>query len=306
MVPKIVLLAAVACFASVGGSVVKVEPLPQPQPYKFGYSVKDVSSQQYREEAGNGAGVVTGSYGFTDANGIQRQVNYIADAAGFRAQVKTNEPGTANQNPADVEVISNTPVATKLIKPVVTPQLVQVHPTVGLGGIRSQVLNKQFLNSGINSRILNNGLLNKGLLNNRLLNRGLLNNGILNRELLNNGVLNTGLLNSNVLNNGLLANGVFNTGFLNSNILNSGFLTNGVLNTGFLDSNVLNNGILNAGLLNGGLNVNANNILNRGLGYSNFLLGGPSSANYLNDGTVVFGMPLAGGSLRGYYGRSNA
>ncbi|XP_035229380.1 uncharacterized PPE family protein PPE24-like, partial [Stegodyphus dumicola] len=263
--------------------------LPQPQPYKFGYSIKDVSSQQYREEAGNGAGVVTGSYGFTDANGIQRQVNYIADAAGFRAQVKTNEPGTANQNPADVEVISNTPVTTKLIKPVVGPQLVKVNPTVSLGAIRNQVLSNQLLNSDINTRILNNGLLNNGLLNNRLLNR----------ELLNNGVLNTRLLNNNVLNNGLLANGV-----LNSNILNNGLFTNGILNTGFLNSNVLNNGILNTGLLNRGLNVNAN-ILNGALGYSNFLLGGPSSADFLNDGTVVYGIPLAGGALRGYYGRSN-
>ncbi|GIY96462.1 hypothetical protein CEXT_534031 [Caerostris extrusa] len=36
-------------------------------------------------------------------------VNYVADHAGFRAQVKTNEPGTANQNPAAVHMISNAP-----------------------------------------------------------------------------------------------------------------------------------------------------------------------------------------------------
>ncbi|GIX67271.1 uncharacterized protein CEXT_791331 [Caerostris extrusa] len=50
-----------------------------------------------------------GSYGYTDNKGIARQVHYVADKAGFRAQVKTNEPGTANQNPAAVQVISNDP-----------------------------------------------------------------------------------------------------------------------------------------------------------------------------------------------------
>ncbi|GIY29783.1 uncharacterized protein CEXT_780151 [Caerostris extrusa] len=64
-----------------------------------------------REESGNGAGGVVGSYGFTDARGIARQVNYVADHAGFRAQVKTNEPGTANQNPAAVHLVSNAPYA---------------------------------------------------------------------------------------------------------------------------------------------------------------------------------------------------
>ena len=35
-------------------------------------------------------------------------VEYVADAAGYRATVKTNEPGTANANPADVQVSSLT------------------------------------------------------------------------------------------------------------------------------------------------------------------------------------------------------
>ncbi|GFR30544.1 cuticle protein 16.8 [Trichonephila clavata] len=79
-----------------------------PQPYKFGYSVKDKHGEQHREEAGDGH-AVRGSYGFSDARGIRRQVNYVADHAGFRAQVKTNEPGTANQNPAAVHLISDAP-----------------------------------------------------------------------------------------------------------------------------------------------------------------------------------------------------
>ncbi|CAL1280743.1 unnamed protein product [Larinioides sclopetarius] len=79
-----------------------------PQPYKFGYSVKDKHGEQHREEVGDGKNV-KGSYGFTDARGIHRQVNYVADHAGYRAQVKTNEPGTDNQNPSDVQIISDAP-----------------------------------------------------------------------------------------------------------------------------------------------------------------------------------------------------
>ena len=40
----------------------------------------------------------TGSYGYVDSYGIYRQVDYVADKDGFRATIKTNEPGTANQS----------------------------------------------------------------------------------------------------------------------------------------------------------------------------------------------------------------
>ncbi|GFQ88679.1 uncharacterized protein TNCT_453931 [Trichonephila clavata] len=82
-----------------------------PQPYKFGYSVKDHHGEQHREESGDGGHAVRGSYGFTDARGIRREVHYVADHGGFRAQVKTNEPGTANQNPAAVHLVSDAPYA---------------------------------------------------------------------------------------------------------------------------------------------------------------------------------------------------
>ncbi|GFT65324.1 cuticle protein 16.8 [Trichonephila clavipes] len=85
--------------------------LHAPQPYKFGYSIKDHHGEQHREESGNGGHAVRGSYGFTDARGIRREVHYVADHGGFRAQVKTNEPGTANQNPAAVHLISDAPYA---------------------------------------------------------------------------------------------------------------------------------------------------------------------------------------------------
>ncbi|GIY50498.1 hypothetical protein CEXT_61861 [Caerostris extrusa] len=83
----LVLLSAIAlAHASI---IPQIVPVYAPQPYKFGYSIKDQNSQQYRQEAGNGVG----------------------DDAGFRAQVLTNEPGTANQNPAAVQIISNAPYA---------------------------------------------------------------------------------------------------------------------------------------------------------------------------------------------------
>ncbi|PRD23600.1 UNVERIFIED_CONTAM: Cuticle protein 10.9 [Trichonephila clavipes] len=74
----------------------------EPIPYSFGYAIKDVHGEQHRQEKSDGAGVVTGSYGFVDEHGIHRQVHYIADHLGFRAKIITNEPGTANQNPAGV------------------------------------------------------------------------------------------------------------------------------------------------------------------------------------------------------------
>ncbi|GFT61321.1 uncharacterized protein NPIL_699731 [Nephila pilipes] len=82
-----------------------------PQPYDYGYDVKDdYGNKQFRKETGDGKGGVKGSYGYVDAHGIHRQVDYVADHHGFRAQVKTNEPGTANQNPAAVGVHSAAPV----------------------------------------------------------------------------------------------------------------------------------------------------------------------------------------------------
>ncbi|UYV65406.1 hypothetical protein LAZ67_3004275, partial [Cordylochernes scorpioides] len=89
------------------------------QRYKFGYDIHDdYGNKQYRHEETDEHGAVRGSYGFTDAHGIYRevyavvkvqvnrcgQVEYVADKFGYRAWVKTNEPGTSNQSPADVEV----------------------------------------------------------------------------------------------------------------------------------------------------------------------------------------------------------
>ncbi|KAK8767216.1 hypothetical protein V5799_006003 [Amblyomma americanum] len=74
-----------------------------PQPYSFGYdNVDEYGNRQFRSEQGNSSNTKTGSYGYRDAYGLYRRVNYVADAIGFRATVDTNEPGTAPGASADV------------------------------------------------------------------------------------------------------------------------------------------------------------------------------------------------------------
>ncbi|KAH7965356.1 hypothetical protein HPB49_006274 [Dermacentor silvarum] len=73
-----------------------------PQPYSFGYdNVDEYGNQQFRSEQGDSNNAKTGSYGYRDANGLYRRVNYVADGNGFRATVDTNEPGTAPGTSAD-------------------------------------------------------------------------------------------------------------------------------------------------------------------------------------------------------------
>ncbi|XP_049518669.1 shematrin-like protein 1 [Dermacentor silvarum] len=74
-----------------------------PQPYSFGYdNVDEYGNRQFHSEQGDSNNAKTGSYGYRDANGLYRRVNYVADANGFRATVDTNEPGTAPGASADV------------------------------------------------------------------------------------------------------------------------------------------------------------------------------------------------------------
>ncbi|GFY76981.1 cuticle protein 10.9, partial [Trichonephila inaurata madagascariensis] len=44
---------------------------------------------------------------YPDLHGIERVVEYVADEHGYRAEIKTNEPGTESQNPADVVLHAN-------------------------------------------------------------------------------------------------------------------------------------------------------------------------------------------------------
>ncbi|KAH7961493.1 cuticle protein 10.9-like [Rhipicephalus sanguineus] len=73
-----------------------------PQPYSFGYdNVDEYGTKSFHKEQGDASNTKTGTYGYSDANGIFRQVKYIADAGGFRAKVDTNEPGTEPGASAD-------------------------------------------------------------------------------------------------------------------------------------------------------------------------------------------------------------
>jgi len=87
----------------------QLEPVNYPpQPYSFGYeTTDDFGTKLMRKESGDGAGAVTGSYGYADKAGMFRTVEYVADKLGFRAQVKTNEPGTERSEPASVLMDSN-------------------------------------------------------------------------------------------------------------------------------------------------------------------------------------------------------
>ncbi|PRD33096.1 UNVERIFIED_CONTAM: Cuticle protein 14 isoform a [Trichonephila clavipes] len=68
--------------------------------YNFGYDEGHLTGGTFRKEAGDALGNKVGSYGLRDADGRVRVVNYVADAAGFRADIKTNEPGVEPKDPA--------------------------------------------------------------------------------------------------------------------------------------------------------------------------------------------------------------
>lgn len=92
-------------------SYAKDEPYYPPQPYAFAYNIDDgYGNSNYRSEESDGKRV-KGTYGYLDANGVYRYVDYVADEYGFRPTIRTNEPGTDNQNPADTQITAQEPPA---------------------------------------------------------------------------------------------------------------------------------------------------------------------------------------------------
>lgn len=81
-------------------------PLGQAEPFAFDFKTNDNSGNgQYRKEESDKNGVVRGSYGYTDASGIYRHVEYVADQNGFRANIKSNEPGLIGETqPASIQL----------------------------------------------------------------------------------------------------------------------------------------------------------------------------------------------------------
>ncbi|CAN8031778.1 unnamed protein product, partial [Ixodes persulcatus] len=75
--------------------------------YRFGYDiVNGYGAVNGRHEAGAAYGPVHGSYYLGDIDGRHRRVEYVADKLGFRAVVKTNEPGTKTSLPAAAPYVS--------------------------------------------------------------------------------------------------------------------------------------------------------------------------------------------------------
>ncbi|GIX80990.1 hypothetical protein CDAR_545291 [Caerostris darwini] len=75
--------------------------------YAFGYQIKDkLGATNSRSEVGDGYGNKKGSYTLNDVDGRARRVDYVTDGHGFRATVKTNEPGTSASAPAAALIAS--------------------------------------------------------------------------------------------------------------------------------------------------------------------------------------------------------
>ncbi|CAL1269987.1 unnamed protein product [Larinioides sclopetarius] len=75
-------------------------------PFSFNYIAELEDGSSSRSESGDGSGKVTGSYSLSGNDGRKRQVDYLADQAGFRATINTNEFGTKSDSPADIQFYS--------------------------------------------------------------------------------------------------------------------------------------------------------------------------------------------------------
>ncbi|XP_015784304.1 uncharacterized protein DDB_G0284459-like [Tetranychus urticae] len=77
------------------------------KPYQFGYEIEDgQGNMQHRHEHSDGSGAKVGSYGYVDANGIYRKVEYIADDKGFRVKMSSNEPGIKGYNSPSISMVT--------------------------------------------------------------------------------------------------------------------------------------------------------------------------------------------------------
>ncbi|GBN03901.1 Adult-specific rigid cuticular protein 15.5 [Araneus ventricosus] len=99
--------------------------------YAFNYG----TANNARAEIGDAAGNKQGSYTITDADGRARRVDYVADAAGFRASVKTNEPGTALSAPASAAIVSPYAPPVAPVAPVVGAPALAAAPFLAAPGI---------------------------------------------------------------------------------------------------------------------------------------------------------------------------
>lgn len=77
--------------------------------YKFSYAVSNNDGDHFRKEGTDDLGRVIGTYGLTHNDGTHRVVEYIADKDGFRAEVRSNEPGVASAEVASASIVKLAP-----------------------------------------------------------------------------------------------------------------------------------------------------------------------------------------------------
>ncbi|GIY00525.1 uncharacterized protein CEXT_789631 [Caerostris extrusa] len=102
------ILATVSCQANYRPQIPEYAPIP----YSFNYLSEAEDGSSSHQETGDGAGNVQGSYTLLGLDGLKRVVEYTAGSDGFKAIVRTNEPGTDNSSPANVVFESTAPGAT--------------------------------------------------------------------------------------------------------------------------------------------------------------------------------------------------
>lgn len=122
---KVAILFALIALSAHGVSCQNAEAAAAPEPYSYGYQTDTHAASEQRDPSGT----VTGYYMLADADGRQRRVEYVADEAGFRAKVQTNELGTKAENSADVEVQAS-PATEAQLAPVPVRQQVQQQYTI--------------------------------------------------------------------------------------------------------------------------------------------------------------------------------
>ncbi|KAH7986666.1 hypothetical protein HPB52_024810 [Rhipicephalus sanguineus] len=107
-----------------------------PQPYSFGFeNVDEYGTQLYHKEQGDASNAKKGSYGYKDAAGLFRRVEYVADLNGYRATVDTNEPGTAPGQTGDA-IFNANPIVVQIAKSASAPVPAFAPKPVGAGGIQ--------------------------------------------------------------------------------------------------------------------------------------------------------------------------
>ncbi|GBL84926.1 hypothetical protein AVEN_42195-1 [Araneus ventricosus] len=112
---SVALLALTILAVALAGPAIPVLPvLPmqdlQPRPYQFGYAFADgLGMSQHRNEVADGTGAVKGAYGYQDPLGVYRNVEYTADKDGYKAVIRSNEPGTSNHAAADAVYVVELP-----------------------------------------------------------------------------------------------------------------------------------------------------------------------------------------------------